>query len=285
MIELFPAKCRNEILHCSGSVWAGVVMKHHNTLAKHATLLILDRAMQFLKCVAIDTCVNCADLSKRSTTRTPFLSQNIVHMIFRVEVVCLNFISVGNEVCLRSMDPFRFIRGFVRHPCLIPCDYTAQEVFAFLTVSCQKVQRAGPPFQFVFFHKHLRHPACTQFPKLKFFRHNFVKKWPWNLREMQGKWCNGELSVLSNLLFNRTHQIFIHHRQSAAPNIFTSSLKNRTHLRTTEIHMACSPYTSKSWRISAGFTFFAFKQRITDRISHVVGFSIFLNIINTKHDA
>jgi len=31
--------------------------------------------------------------------------------------------------------------------------------------------------------------------------------------------------------------------------------------------------------------FFAFKKRITDRISHAVGFSIFLNIINTQHDA
>ena len=50
--------------------------------------------------------------------------------------------------------------------------------------------------------------------------------------------------------------------------------------------MACSPYTSQSWRwISAGFMFFAFKNRITDRISHAAGYSIFLSIINTQHDA
>jgi len=59
-------------------------------------------------------------------------------------------------------------------------------------------------------------------------RHNFVKKWPWNLRKMQGKWRN-ESSVLPNLLFNCTHQIFIHHRQSATPRIivriFTSFIK------------------------------------------------------------
>ena len=54
-------------------------------------------------------------------------------------------------------------RGCMRHPCLIPCDYMAQEVIAFLTVSCQKVQRTGLPFQFVFFRKYLWHPACTQF--------------------------------------------------------------------------------------------------------------------------
>ena len=59
-------------------------------------------------------------------------------------------------------------------------------------------------------------------------RHNFVKKWPWNLRKMQGKWRNGESSVLPNL-FNCTHQIFIHHRRSAAPqiimHIFASFIK------------------------------------------------------------
>ena len=60
-------------------------------------------------------------------------------------------------------------------------------------------------------------------------RQNFVKKWLWNLRKMQGKWRNGESSVLPNLLFNCTHQIFIHHRRSAAPqiimHIFASFIK------------------------------------------------------------
>jgi len=61
---------------------------------------------------------------------------------------------------------------------------------------------------------------------------------------------------------------------------------SRTHLRTIELLMACSPYTSQSWRwISAGVMFSAFKKRITDRISRAAGFSVFLNIINTQHDA
>ena len=64
------------------------------------------------------------------------------------------------------------------------------------------------------------------------------------------------------------------------------SLKSRTHLHTIELLTACSPYTSQSWRwISASVMFFAFKKRITGRISHAAGFSIFLNIINTQHDA
>jgi len=60
MIELFPAKCHDEILLLC--VWAGAVMNHHNTTAKHATSLILDCAAQFLQFVATDTCIDCEAL-------------------------------------------------------------------------------------------------------------------------------------------------------------------------------------------------------------------------------
>jgi len=113
-----------------------------------------------------------------------------------------------------------------------------------------------------------------------------VKKWPWNLRKMQGKWCNGESTVVSNFFFKCTHQIFIHHRQSGSLHkpsyiFLCPSLNSRTQLRTIELLMACSPYKSQSWRISACFMVFTFKKLITDHISYAVGFSIFLNIINT----
>jgi len=58
MIKLFPAKCRDEILRCSSSVWAGFVMNHHSTPARYAMSLILNCASQFLKCVAIEICVD-----------------------------------------------------------------------------------------------------------------------------------------------------------------------------------------------------------------------------------
>jgi hypothetical protein len=62
------------------------------------------------------------------------------------------------------------------------------------------------------------------------------------------------------------------------------SLKCLTHLLTVESLMECS-YTSQSWRwLSAGFMFLVFKKKITDCISHVVGFSIFFNILNTQED-
>ena len=112
----------------------------------------------------------------------------------------------------------------------------------------------------------------------------------WNLRKMQGKWRNGESSVLSDLLFNCTHQSSFTTDgwplRGSSCTFSHPSLNSRTHLRTIELLMACSPYTSQSWQwISASFMFFTFKKWITDRISQAVGVSIFLNIINTQHDA
>jgi len=50
----------------------GVVMNHHNTPAKHATLLILDHAMQFFKCVAIDICNDCGALRQEVHKQNTF---------------------------------------------------------------------------------------------------------------------------------------------------------------------------------------------------------------------
>jgi len=127
-------------------------------------------------------------------------------------------------------------RGCVRHPRLVPWEYTAQNVIAFLTVSCQKVQSTGLPFQSVFFRKHLRHPAYTQFPKLKFIIHNFVKKWPWNLRKCK------ESDVMVNRVFSlifsstaRTKSSFTTDGRPLRGSSCTLShplLNSRTHLRT-----------------------------------------------------
>ena len=60
MIELFPAKCCDEILRCGGSVWAGVVMNHHNTPANPSsldTILWSDREI-WGKCRESDVMVN-----------------------------------------------------------------------------------------------------------------------------------------------------------------------------------------------------------------------------------
>jgi hypothetical protein len=119
-------------------------------------------------------------------------------------------------------------------------------------------------------------PAWTQFPKTKFIRHNFVKNWPWNLWKMQGQWRNGAPNLHtdgrplrgSSCIFSRPW------------------LKCLTRLLTIESLMACSPYTSQSWRwMSAGFMFLASKKRITARISHATGFSVFLNLLNTQDNA
>ena len=131
---------------------------------------------------------------------------------------------------------------------------------------CQKVQCTCLRFQFMSLSKHLQHSVCTQFPKLKFIRHNFVKQWHWNLREMQGKWCNGELSVFSNLLFKSTQQIFIHNRQTATPqiimHIFASFIRQPHPSPYDWTTQGLFSIQDKSRRTSA-----CFKKQITDRIS------------------
>ena len=73
--------------------------------AKHATSLILDRATQFLKCVATGTCVDCGALGKKSTNRTPFLSQkhcayDLMSLSHHHQILC---------ICIYylSFDPYR----------------------------------------------------------------------------------------------------------------------------------------------------------------------------------
>ena len=162
MIKFFPAKCREDSLRCSSSVWAGIAINHRNTPAKRATSLILDRALQFLKCVPTDTCVDCGAL------RQEVHKQNA----FSVPKYCAHdLLSWSGLLEFRlywrwSVPPLHGLllqfRGFMRHPCLVPCDYMAQEVFAFLTVLWQKVQHTGLPFQCVFLHKSL----CSKNTKL-----------------------------------------------------------------------------------------------------------------------
>jgi hypothetical protein len=176
MIESFPAKCCDEILHCGGSVWVGIVVKHYNTPTKDATLLILEHTAQFLKCVTIDTCIDCWVL------RLEFRKQNA---FFCPKTLCSWFGKFKWFVSIFlywrwCMPPFHgpLLRfgGYVRHSCLVPSDCAAQEVIALLTVSCQKGQCTGLSFHFMFNCEHLRHPTWTQFLKTKFLRHNFMKK-------------------------------------------------------------------------------------------------------------
>jgi hypothetical protein len=74
------SKYCDEILRCGGSVWAGIVMKYHNTLTKHDMLLVLDRTTQFLKCVSIDTCIDCWALRQEFHKQNAFsVSENCAH--------------------------------------------------------------------------------------------------------------------------------------------------------------------------------------------------------------
>jgi len=289
MIELFPAKCPDEVLRCGGCVWAGIIMNHHNTLAKHATSPILVHTTQFLKCVTIDTCVVCGGMRQQVHKQNAFsVPKHCAHDLPSWSGL-LEF-----HLCWRwSVPPLcglllRF-RGCMRHPCLIPCDYTAQKVITFLTVSCQKVQHTDLPFPFVFFVSIFSTQPAHNFRNLNLFE---TISWRSD-REIWGKCRESDIMVnrLFSLIFSSTACTkssfstdgWPLHRSSCT--FSRPSLNSRTHLRTIELLMACSPYTSQSWQwISAGFVFFAFKKQITDRISHAAWFYVFLNVINTQHD-
>jgi len=47
-------------------------MNHHNTPAKYAMSLILDRPVQFLNCVVTDTCVCCGALRQEVYKQNAF---------------------------------------------------------------------------------------------------------------------------------------------------------------------------------------------------------------------
>ena len=178
----------------------------------------------------------------------PFLCQNIVHMIFPAEVVCLNFNCVGDEVCLHSMDccfdlgalcdihvPFP---ATTQLKTFSPSSLYCVRKFNILACrfnSCSSVSIFGTQCAHNFWNLNYQ----TQ------FREEVTKEF----EVMHGKWCNDESSVLSNLRFNCMHHR--HSQQSAAPqiimHIYASSLNSRTHLCTTELLMACSPLKSQSW--------------------------------------
>jgi len=103
MIELFPAKCHDEILCCSvcGRVLSWIITTPWLSMPRRLFWI----ARHNFCSVSQQTPVLIVEpWGRKSTSRMPFLSQNIVHMTFRVEVVCLNFVFVGDDACLHSIN-------------------------------------------------------------------------------------------------------------------------------------------------------------------------------------
>ena len=141
------------------------------------------------------------------------------HMTFRFEVVCLNFIFVGNEVCLHSMD------------CCFDLGSSCDTHVSFLVTTWLK--EFSPSSLYCVRKSNVVACCCNLCSSISNFGTQFAYNF-WNLtlpdtiwwrrdheiwEKMQEMCCNGESSVVSNLLLKCTHQIFIHHRQSAAPQI------------------------------------------------------------------
>ena len=140
MIELFPAKCRNESLCCSCSMCVGTTTQ----LSMPRRLFWIAR--RNFKCVLIDTCVDCGALRQEVHKHNTFsVPKHCAHDVLSRSSL-LEF-----RLCWRWGVPpllglLLWFRDFVLHLRLVPCDYVGQEVFTFLTVLCQKVQCPGLPF-------------------------------------------------------------------------------------------------------------------------------------------
>ena len=211
-----------------------------------------------------------------------------VHMIIRVEVVCLNFVFVGDEVCLHSLERC-FDLG-------VACD---THVSSPVTTRLKNLSSSSLYCIRKSIALACRFNLCSSVSIFgtqrahRFRNSSLSDRISW--RSDRGIWgkCR-ESDVMVNRLFSlifsataRTKSSFTTDGRPLRGSCTFSrpSLNSRTHLRTVELLMACSPYTSQRWWwISAGFTFFAFKKPITDRISRAAGFSIFLNVISTQHD-
>ena len=109
-----------------------------HTPAKYATSLILDHVSQVLKCVRTDICIDSGALTQEVHKQNAFsVPKQCAHDLPSWSGL-LEF-----HLCWRWSVPTLHelllqFSGLMRHH-LVPCDYTDQEVFTFLTVLCQKV--------------------------------------------------------------------------------------------------------------------------------------------------
>ena len=134
MIKLLPVKLCEEMLRCSGSVWAGIFMNQPNAPGNHPTTLILNYTMQFCKPFATGIPVDCWALRKRS----PEVRRKTLIWIF---------------LCWRwSVPPRRGLlfsfRGCVSHACNGPRWLYGSEVTPLLPESCQKKPMNCPTISF-----------------------------------------------------------------------------------------------------------------------------------------
>ena len=185
----------------------------------------------------------------KSTSRIPFLSQNTVHMIFQVDVICLNFVTVGDEECLHSMDCC-FNLG-------VACD---THVMSPVTTWLKKLSPSS------MYHVRKSNALAYRFnlcSSVSIFgtrhAHNFRD---WSLsdtvlwrsdHEIWGK-CR-ERDVMVNCLFSLifsstacTKSSFTTDSQllrGSSSTFLCPSLNSSTHLHTIELLLACSPHVTK----------------------------------------
>jgi len=175
----------------------------------------------------------------------PFLSQNIVHMTFRVEVVCLNFVFVGDEVRLHSMD------------CCFDSGASCDTHALFLVTTWFK--KFSPSSLYCVTKSNVVACCCNLCSSVSIFDNQFAHNfrnltlpdtiWWRSDYEIWGKCWESDVMVnrLLSLIFSsnaRTKSSFTTDNWPLhkPPHTFLCpSLNSHTHLCTIELLMACSP--------------------------------------------
>ena len=95
----------------SNTVRLSVIVKQKNGGTQHSASFVLNCMSQLLQRFTTNSSVYCCAWGKNCTKRTPCLSQNTVHMIFLVEIVCLNEMWTPTSCLIVHV-----LSSFIEHP-------------------------------------------------------------------------------------------------------------------------------------------------------------------------
>ena len=100
-----PSWTPAEICWPSSRVWPSVIVQQDNTGTKHPAPLDLNCPTQYLHCFAVTLNIHCLTFGQELDEENARLSQKIVHITFRADEICLNFVFQGDPLwhqCINS---------------------------------------------------------------------------------------------------------------------------------------------------------------------------------------
>jgi len=98
----------------------------------------------------------------------------MVHMIFLVEIICLNFFLFGEPVGFQCRDCC-FDSGVIWETHVSSPVNMAQHAVPFIVIAHQKCEGTSNMLFFVLLCEHLGHPSCTHFPITQMTADNVIE--------------------------------------------------------------------------------------------------------------